>query len=75
MLVQMLTLAASPAMILQAGSVYNLPKTLATDLLKGNYAKLPDGTRKPTRLPAQPDPEDVPELPEDEEEMTVEDDE
>jgi hypothetical protein len=85
LLVKMLTNAASPAFVLEAGKVYNLPKALAQQFLRktkhpvgrhpvtreeeftehGPFAvTVPAGT-KATRLPPQPDPEDVPEFPED----------
>lgn len=66
-LVKMLTTSATPERILEHGKVYNLPRALFKELLKGDpndsrpYIEaidhLPKGVKLST-IPSQPDPED-----------------
>ncbi len=65
MLVQMITTAASPSKVLESGKTYNLGTAEAKMFIAAGAARL--GTGKPTRVPPQPDPEDVPDVPEDDE--------
>jgi hypothetical protein len=79
MLVTMITTAASPEHVLEAGKTYNLPSKLALLLVKSigphgaGYARLAAQPVKMTPV-TPPDPQDVPELP-DEDELTELDDE
>jgi hypothetical protein len=61
----MVTSAASPVAVLDAGKVYDLPKALAKELCQANvsggpYAVAVGAHEKANRIPPQPDPEDVP---------------
>lgn len=74
MLVEMITLAASPEAVLEPGKTYNLPKAQAQDFVKAGAARYNPHPKKVMRVPPQPDPEDVPELPEEDELTEAEDD-
>ena len=60
MLCKMRTLAAGPEYILQPGKVYNLPKSVVSDLLNTDppSAERVTNPEKVERIPAQPDPEE-----------------
>jgi hypothetical protein len=67
MLVKMLTNAASPNRVLEAGKTYNLPADIAEPLLAKDSARAGQSCAvrvsggKVTKLPFHPDPEDFPE--------------
>ena len=63
MRITMRTLAAGPDRVLEAGKTYNVPAEVAQPFLDATppYAVLAKSTDKVTKLPLQPDPEDLPE--------------
>ena len=58
MKIKMRSLAAGPGFILQPGKTYNLGSDLANSFVAGGYAE--ESGDKPTRMPSQPDPGDMP---------------
>ena len=75
MIVEMTKLACCPEMILEPGKRYNLPAAKARDFIAAGAAKAITGPCKVTRVPEQPDPEDHPEVEEDEEILAEQDEE
>lgn len=61
MKVTMKTLATGPEFVLEVGRTYNVGSKLGDDLVAGGYAEVGKPSAKVTKLPARPDPEDLPE--------------
>lgn len=81
MKVKMLALAAGPERILHPGNVYDLPRDVAESILAARdangckFAVTVDKGTPAKRLPAQPDPEDHPEVKEDDDGWETSEDE